>query len=545
MAAGAWLALAALPLNRAPAQDEATKAPPAATVAAAAARPVPPLPLEPGPIVQFDQTYRSAGVTTLTLGNGVVVHHRAIRPRPADAPPSIPAPPAAPSTPDPGADAIDGSTPSPASRRPGPGTRSQDAESRVMVSICVTGGEIQESVANRGITLAAFDAWDRLSVRSFRRDDLLAYLQEHKVRLWSRVSSDSVMLRIESDLGGVEHGLRVARLLLTEPVVSNDNFDAWRSRIRSRRESIGGQGMPGRRAVFDTVVDVVFAKDDPRPRRMTDEALDSLTAGAAQHWIDAMLGVAPGSTANPIEASIVGDVSIKDAARLASLYLGTLSSRPRLTGDTFADARRAARNDIPMIDTRTVDGMQDRAYIIAGFLGADLADIRDYRSLAVAAEIIERRLKQWPPDERGERADPADDNRRGGGAGVQAIPGSAFPGFGLVLAVSEVPPHRAPELLEKLSAIFESVRERGPGDDELRQVTSRLAGNSRDVLQRTGYWSNVLASSTYHRLPLDQMIAAESHYAGTTASDVQAVLQKYDAPDRRIRVRLMPGRKGQ
>ncbi len=484
-----------------------------------AARPEPPVPLSPGMIAEFDQRHHSVGVTTLVMANGVLVHHRAMGSGQNEQP-----------------RAVVGAA----------------NEGRIVVSIRVAGGEVEETGENRGTTDAAIVAWERLSVRSIRRDDLVAFLEIGSAKVSSMVTSDAVLLRIEGDLAGVERGLRVARLLLTEPVVNEEDFEAWRERVRSRREAmaagvgawgVGGGGV-GRRAIFETVTDVMFVKEDARPRRMDDAALERLTASDAQGWIDRMLGIKPGTTAHPIEASIVGDVSIDEASRLSGLYLGTLPTRAVLSAATFAEARRGVRSKEPMEAVRTIAGMKDRAYIVCGFLGADLSDIRDYRALVVAAEVIGGRIKQWPADERGDGRQDGNE-RRGGGAGVQAIPGGAFPGFGLVLGVSEVPAHRAKELLEKMSGVFESVRERGPSEDEIEEVTARLANSARDSLTRTDYWSMILSSSVYHGLRLDEIAAAESHYAGTTASDVRAVLGKYDTAERRVRVRLMPGAKAE
>lgn len=526
------------PQNDAPpvAEQQSSKQP--AVSSTAPARPEPPVPLQPGQVVEMRQPSRAVGVTTLTLSNGVILHVRIMKPA---------------AKPEDQADAGEVRVVR------GDGGWGGGRQSPIVMSICVAGGEIQESAENRGITSVAFNAWDRLSVRSMRRDDLSAFLEDEKCRINSRVTSDAVMLRIEGDVNAVEAGLRVARLLLTEPVVSDADVESWKGKVLARRENAGGAGgagggaqAAGRRAVFDAVVDLMFDKADARPRRISNDALTRLRADEAQRWIDHMLGVAPGSKAHPIEAAIVGDVTIEQAVRLGTLYLATLPPRVPPTPATFANERRAARNKAPMIDVRTSESVKGHAYIVSGFLGADLADVRDYRTLAVAAEIIEQRLSKWPADERGDDGAPDEPGRRGGaggggggsgGAGVQAIPGSAYPGFGLVLGVSEVPPHRASELLDKLSAIFESVRERGPGDDEVREVSDRLANSSREFLQRPGYWSTMLASSVYHGLRLEDMLAAESSYAAITPADVKAVLAKYDTPDRRVRVRIMPSEK--
>jgi len=379
-----------------------------------------------------------------------------------------------------------------------------------------------------------------------RREDLAAYLKENKVRIWGIAAPTALTLRIEAKPETLEKGLRVARLLLTEPKIRQEDLEGWQARYTSRRGGMGGQRLQGRRLVSETVIDAMFAKGEARPRRASDESVQRLTTSAVQAWLDESLGVGGevvgsragdkpvGRQGHPIEAAIAGDIPVAEAVRLGALYLGNLSERPRISAETYAGSRKAERSAQPLVGTREVVEWSGNAFIVGGFLGADLKNLRDYRALAVAAEIIDGRMQEWPQDDRG--------GEGRSGAGAQAVPGSAYPGFGLLVAATEVSPERADSVLVKMSELLDQLREKGPTSDEVEQARIKLAANARDMKSRAGYWSSILASNVYHDVSVEALSAAEAMYTTMTAEEVSRAIRAYDTPERRIRLKIVPGK---
>lgn len=509
------------------------EAPPAASSPQPASPDVePPVPQVSGEVLEIESD-RASGVMSIWMGNGVLLHYRALEAKPAAVPaPDKPAVAAAPGS-------------------PGPASRDSSGNT-VVVTICIAGSELLETSANRGISQAATIAFDRLSVKSMRPEDLATFLEKDKVRIWGAAAPTELTLRIEARPETLEKGLRVARLLLTEPKIRQEDLEAWQVRQAARRV---GQRVPGRRLVFETVIDLMFAKGDARPRRPSDESLARLTTEQVQGWLDDMLGVTGegvgaavgqpqgkpiGKQAHPIELAIVGDISCDEAVRLGALYLGNLVDRPRISPDTYADLRKAERSKEPLVGTHQIPDWSGNAFIVCGFLGADLKNLPDYRALAVTAEIIESRMQEWPADDRG-----GGGGEGRSGAGAKAVPGSAYPGFGLLIAATEVSPERADSVLAKMSELLDQLRERGPTSEEVEAARIKAGANASRMKNRADYWSGILASNVYHGLSPAALASAESAYAGIAVDDVRKAIKAYDTPDRRIRLKIVPGMKAE
>ncbi|MBC7771531.1 MAG: insulinase family protein [Pyrinomonadaceae bacterium] len=494
----------------------------------------PPVPQTPGEVLEI-QTDRASGVVSVWMSNGVLLHHFALGSRPAQ-PPAIDQKPAA-----------DGpSSPAPAVNQYRDGNGNT-----VIVTISIAGSELLETSENRGISQAATIAWDRLSVRSMRQEDLETYLDASKVRIRGAAAPTAFTLRIEAKPETLEKGLRVARLLLTEPKIRPDDLDAWRARLSGRRSV---QHMQGQRLVSETVFDMMFVKTDVRPRRPSDESIARLTTPQVQGWLDDMLGVAGDAPdgqphrphaikqAHPMEVAIVGDIPVAEAVRLGALFLGTLADRPRISPATFADVRKAERAPEPLVGTRVVADWSGNAFIVGGFLGADLKNLSDHRALAVVARIVQSRMLEWPADDRGGVGGGGGGDGRSG-AGARAVPGSAYPGFGLLIAATEVSPERADSVLIKMGELLDQLRDRGPSSDEVVDARSKLATSAHEMKSRPEYWSSILASTVYHGLSPAALASAESAYAAITLDDVRDAIRMYDTPDRRIRLKIVPGMK--
>ena len=121
------------------------------------------------------------------------------------------------------------------------------------------------------------------------------------------------------------------------------------------------------------------------------------------------------------------------------------------------------------------------------------------------------------------------------------MPEGAYPGFGLLVAATEVSPERADSVLSKMSELLDQLREKGPGSDEVEAARQKLARIAHEMRGRAGYWSGILASNVYHGLSPAALVSAESSYAAITVEDVRAAIKKYDTPDRRIRLKIVPG----
>jgi predicted Zn-dependent peptidase len=271
---------------------------------------------------------------------------------------------------------------------------------------------------------------------------------------------------------------------------------------------------------------MMFPAEEARGRRPTKEAIERVDAASAQGWFDAMLGGGASVAPEPIEAAIVGDISLDDALKLAATYLGSLPPRARIDGQTHAAQRRVKPSGISMTGEREVPGWQGKSYVVAGFFGADIKDLNDHRALAAGAKVLAARLAAALPEA----------ENVGGDASASSVPSSVFPGFGLVLAVTEVEPERAPDALTRVNHAIESLCTTGPTPEELATAAGSLAQGATRMLEDSRYWSTMLAASAYRGYTPGEMAGASAAYRSMTPDAVLAALKKYNQPQRRISV---------
>jgi predicted Zn-dependent peptidase len=479
----------------------------------------PPMPAEPGAAEEITLD-RASGVSSAWLSNGVLVHHKVVE------------------------------------------ARGQEAEGRararaeVVVTICVAGGELLETAANRGVSRAAATAWQRAGTRSMSGEEIEAYLNDNNVRLRGWAGADAMTLRISGPPGAIEAGLKVARLLLTEPVVSERGLERWK---KEEAEGAGRQRRRGERVVYDAAVEMLFAPDEVRTRPVSAGQAARITAAEAQAWLDGML---TGDKPHPIEAAIVGDVEVRDAIVLAERYLGSLPRRERISAATFAASRAVKpagpgpvvgrrRMDVPGGAARereddkagekgvekapengekAPEGRAERGganpFVVAGFFGADIRDIDDHRALSAASRVLSARLAAELPVA----------ENIGGDAGASSVPASVYPGFGLVLAVTEVEPGREESAMKRIDGVLARLREGPLGAEEVTAAKEQLATAAARLLGEAPYWSWMLATSTYHGVPPGALARAVEGYQGLTPERVLEVVRRYDKEARRIRV---------
>src|SRR5690606_24770955 len=158
--------------------------------------------------------------------------------------------------------------------------------------------------------------------------------------------------------------------------------------------------------------------DDPRLHLPTPAHLGAHTTEQAQAWLRQI------ATSGPVEVAVVGDVSLETALGPVAAELAALPDRGRMSQRTFLEARTLARPAEAVEATVARATPDARAVVVAGFFGADVAQVREFRALWVAARVLEERvvgrITQHGP--------PLTDLE------ATCAPGAALPGFGMVFA---------------------------------------------------------------------------------------------------------------
>src|SRR5262249_34386334 len=199
------------------------------------------------------------------------------------------------------------------------------------------------------ITEAALRAWERPATSTLSSTQIRDLMTGAKVHVRSGMSGDTVTLTVSGDPAELERGLRLAYLLLTDPVIEAPALEQWKG-VEAQRIS---QRQPQPMQVLeDTRAAALYPAGEVRPKSLTAEQVRAITRPAAQAWLRRLI------TEAPIEVAVVGDVDLEAATRLTRQYLGALPARPRIGDKTLSTLREIPPPKGPITvgkssDTRT------------------------------------------------------------------------------------------------------------------------------------------------------------------------------------------------
>lgn len=460
----------------------------------------------------------------------------------------------------------------------------------VCITINLLGGVMREDRSNRGISLVSAGAWDRVSIRDLSEQELAGALEGKNVRFEGTAAADAMCLRVWGSRADIETGMQVATLLLTRPEVSVQ--DVGRAAERAGRDVRAERVMQG--LIARNLARVLFPADEVRAHPAKREQVEAITVPQAQAWLDEHVRSAP------IEAAIVGDLSLEQALELAGGFLGTLPERERVGPATMESLRRLPAPKYPIVVEPApghIGEAEDEVLVLVGFAGPDVASTRDLRSLRLAGEVLDDRVSRAlafarvidPPSsrpttasgepktdaagvstdgktmdsaagsdassptawgaEQGRTSEPAKADEQRALVGVSVVPGTPYPGFGAVVVSCRVKASkgaRAAEVIEREIAAAGSLGRLRP--DELEDARTELVRRAEQANMDPRYWSAILAKATTIGMDIDEAADGAGFYRELSADGavdvnkaliregVNDVLRRYIGAGRSIRV---------
>lgn len=396
---------------------------------------------------------------------------------------------------------------------------------RFRLVVIAAGGEIHEGMGQSGLTQLAIAAWAQQAGRADSAGPESEAAAEYGLSIKAAASPDHLRLSIEGPVEGLPAAARLARVLLTKPLISTEALAAQRTEIEGALERISSS----RWGVIGSAMIGTVYPEDPRLHLPTRSDLEEHTRAEAQAWLEGILA------RGPVEAAVVGDVPLEAALGPVATELAALPARARISPQTFAPERTLLRPGGPdgagpaerVVRASTPDG---RAVVVAGFYGADVSDVRQFRALWVAARVLEERIvaritREGPPLTDLE---------------ATCAPGGALPGFGMVFASASAAPANAVALGEAMRAEVARLRDEPPTDAEVARAAAIMRRSVAELNADAGYWAEVLATSWYRGVDMDAMGRGEQDYASLTAAEVAKVLAKHDVEGERFSVVVAP-----
>lgn len=429
---------------------------------------------EPGKIVEQSE-FAPAAVATAVFENGVIVHHRFMDIR----------------------------------------------KDEVTVSINLAAGSIQETAATRGVSDVASLAWDQKATSTLTSTNIRDLMVGKKSRVRGGIGGDLASLTVAGSPDDLEVGMQLAYLLLTDPKIEPSAFDQWKIKtlqgIEERTKNPQG--------VFaEAMAATIYPTSDARTQPLTADQVNKLTVEAGQAWLNNAIKTAP------IEVTIVGDISKERALELSRSYLGALSKRDRITGQTLSGLRSLPRTKGPVHTERTLQTQTPVAVVAAGFYACDQDQVSDRRNLQMASRILNTRMTKKIREEEQLAYSP----------GTALRPGVEFPGFGTFAAISPTEPSKAKRLGEAFMEVYDEFAKSGPTAEEMDTARKQLANTLDEQFKEPGFWTGQTATMIYRRAKLEDVMSAQDYYKNLAADSVRDTFRKYYTPENTMKITVKP-----
>jgi zinc protease len=391
------------------------------------------------------------------------------------------------------------------------------------VTITLAGGAIQEQAGNRGVTEAAVAGWNRPATRTLSSTQIRTLMTGKKVRVRGSLGPDTISLVVSGDPASLEHGLELAYLLLTDPVIEPAGFEQWK---QGKLQEIAERAVQPRGVLAQAQADAFYPPEEVRLHPLTAPQVGALTGEATQAWLRTLIARAS------IEVAVVGDIDRARATDLVRRYLGALPPRPRIGDKTLSDLRSVERPRAPIRVSRQVVTQTDQAQVLDGFFSSDVQNVRDSRRLAMAARLLSTRMNRVIREQR----------QLVYSIGAFSSPGEAYPGFGLFAAQAPTDPAKAEALADALDEMFTAFASEGPTADELSVAKGQFANLLDEAMRGPDFWMDRLATLDYRGLSLDDIARIAADYQSFTADEVREVFSRYARPEGRFRFVILPER---
>ena len=381
------------------------------------------------------------------------------------------------------------------------------------------GGEVRETAENRGITQAATLAFAQPATRKYSSTAIREFLTGKNVTVTGFGSGDGVSLFIAGSPDDFEEGFRLGYLLLTEPKVEEAAIKVWRDQSLQAIEQI-------RTSVEEQASEKYFeliGGGDPRLKFPTAEQIQKIRAEEAQKWLESLIANAP------IEVAIVGDMDRDRMLKLALKYLGALSKRPR-TDPELAKLRQIQVKEGPLEAKIEVSTITPRGFVLTGWRGTNLHEVKDRRLLDLAAGILSSRMQSEIREKRGLTYS----------IECSSTPATSYPETGFFGTDFSADPRKVDEAAKVARQMMLDFVQNGPTEAEMQTVRNQVKNIIETQQKEPGYWVRVLSELDYRGIKLSDVKNLVPAITSYSREDLLGGLKKYVQPSRQIEVIALP-----
>jgi zinc protease len=389
----------------------------------------------------------------------------------------------------------------------------------ILIRITIPGGDLEETAENHGVGEVASVVFDQPATSRLDSTQVRDLMTGKKVQVNGGVGLDAVTVAVSGSPSDIESGMQLVYAVLTDGKVEQAAFDNWKKQKLQQLEML--RKMP-QGHLMRAMEEVIYA-GDIRMARLTEEQVEKLDVKKGQAWLEHLVA------GRPIEAAVVGDISLEDALKLTSRYLGSLPAKEPCL-ERLSGLRKLKRGPGPFAKTVQFESVTPKAMVMAGCTSCDDRETLDRRLFVMASRILsDRMIKKIREEE-----------RLVYGIGCDNQPGEAIPGLGMFTAVGVTDPEKSEKLAGMILDMLKDFADNGPTDEEVTTAKKQLANTLDTSLKEPGFWAGSLQELEYRGKPLAELKELPGVYQTFTAKQLQDVLKKYLKDDQIIRLVVNP-----
>ncbi|HEX8322956.1 MAG TPA: insulinase family protein [Tepidisphaeraceae bacterium] len=389
---------------------------------------------------------------------------------------------------------------------------------RVLVSLVLPGGQLEETEQNRGVSELAGSLLDRPATSRFTSTEVADLLTGKTVSIEGGIGRDSLALSLTASNKDLPAGLQLAHALLTDARLEQAVVEDWK---KAQLQEIAKNEREPRGQLQRILANTVYG-NDPRFRPLTIANVNAATRETAEAWFKR---IASGSA---IEVTVVGDIPLEQATTLVAQYVGSLPKRER-GFDALNPLRKLDRGNGPFEASVTFDSVTPQALAVSGFIGSDENNL-DRRPLTLAAEVLTNRMIDRIREK----------EQLVYSIGARHQPGRGLPGTGLFSAGSMTDPANSAKLADTVLEMLNAFAKTGPTDDELSTAKRQIMTEITTTMREPAWWLTQISESRYRNRPLSDLKVLPGVFETFDKETVRATVAKYLRPETTVRLIATP-----
>jgi zinc protease len=276
--------------------------------------------------------------------------------------------------------------------------------------------------------------------------------------------------------------------------------------------------------VLGTQLNGIVHGGDQRWAFPTAAQVQATTVTELRSWLR------PAFTRGDIEIAIVGDVSIEAAEAAVAETFGALRGQrmsPRKAADGEVRFPAATGELVKLAHS----GGADQGVAVVAWPGTDaLANLQWSGQRQLLLGILQDRLQNQLRERAGLSYS----------VSAQSQASTVFPGFGVLVAVADLPPAKAPALFDAVAHAAEELRAHAPNADELERARNPAIASLTQARQSNQYWISMLGQVQREPRLAEVVRQQLPNLRAVTAADLQAAANRYLLDEKAVRILVQP-----